>query len=100
MQVGNPETDEFHEWEGIMDYASTHAKIFDPMYNMTKNICNFKLFHWMDECTKSVTLLFDEYREIDIYIIYAPHCLKNSNPGVRTRGSFTDSQNKVVSLKF
>jgi len=41
--VGNPETDEFHDWEGIVDYAWTHAIISDQTYNLIKSICSFKL---------------------------------------------------------
>ena len=100
VQVGDPEIDEFYDWEGLVDYTQIHAIISDPIYSMIKNICNFKLFHWTDECTEAINLLFDEYREIDIYNIYAPRCLKNSNSGVRTRGNFTYSQNKVICLKF
>lgn len=93
--VGNPETDDFHDWEGIVDYAWTHAIISDQTYNLIKSICNFKLLNWTDQCTNAVNLVFEEYNEIDIYNIYAPRCLKNSNSGVRTRGKLTDSQNKV-----
>ena len=97
--MGNPETDEFHDWEGIVDYAWTHTIISNQMYNMIKSICNFKLFNWTDECTKAIVLLFEEYSEIDIYNIYAPRCLKSSNSGVRTRDKLTDSQNKVIHFK-
>ena len=69
------------------------------MYNMIKSICNFKLFNWTDECTKAIDLLFEEYSEIDIYNIYAPHCLMSSNLGVRMRDKLTDSQIKVIHFK-
>eukprot|EP00253_Pinus_taeda_P001168 PITA_01168 len=93
--VGNPETNEFHDWEGIVTYAWTHAIISDQKYNLIKSICNFKVYNWTDECENAVNSVMYDYQEIDIYNIYAPRCLENSSSGVKTRDKLRVSQNKA-----
>lgn len=78
LQVGNPITNDYHDYTGIMDYAWSHSVIPDQLYHKVKQVCDFKLFDWSIECGDAVNQVFDKYSEIDIYNIYAPKCLINS----------------------
>ncbi|KAL5700345.1 Serine carboxypeptidase-like 26 [Ranunculus cassubicifolius] len=73
--VGNPETDDYYDYNGLLDYAWNHAILSDQVYEHAKNVCDFKLFVWTDECNSAVNAVYDVYGEIDIYNIYAPTCL-------------------------
>lgn len=76
--VGNPETDDYYDYSGLLEYAWTHSVIPDHLYQKAKQVCDFKLANWTDECNSAMEKVFDEYSEIDIYNIYAPNCLTNS----------------------
>ncbi|XP_021290845.1 serine carboxypeptidase-like 33, partial [Herrania umbratica] len=76
--VGNPITNDYHDFTGIMDYAWSHSVIPDQLYHKVKQVCDFKLFDWSIKCSDAVNQVFDKYSEIDIYNIYAPKCLVNS----------------------
>ncbi|KAK6265233.1 hypothetical protein QUC31_016070 [Theobroma cacao] len=78
FMVGNPITNDYHDYTGIMDYAWSHSVIPDQLYHKVKQVCDFKLFDWSIECGDAVNQVFDKYSEIDIYNIYAPKCLINS----------------------
>ncbi|KMT16330.1 hypothetical protein BVRB_3g054780 [Beta vulgaris subsp. vulgaris] len=75
--VGNPETDDFYDSTGLLEYAWSHSVISDEQYNKTKEVCDFKTSNWSNECVTSMNLVYGKYREIDIYNIYAPICLSN-----------------------
>ncbi|GLJ38151.1 hypothetical protein SUGI_0776740 [Cryptomeria japonica] len=94
--VGNPETDDSYDYEGIADYAWSHAITSDQTYKLVKRVCNFKGDNWTDDCSSAMSSIFAEYYQIDIYNIYAPTCLDsiNSGTGARTRDS-SSLQNKV-----
>lgn len=78
LQVGNPVTDDNHDYTGIMDYAWSHSVISDEFYHKIKQTCDFKELYWSTECNALVNQVFDIYSEIDIYNIYAPKCLINT----------------------
>lgn len=92
--VGNPETEEYYDSKGLLEYAWSHTVISDQLYIKAKQVCDFNLFNWPEECTKVMGILFEKYREIDIYNIYAPSCLTKST------GSVADSRHdhSVASL--
>ncbi|XVF38922.1 hypothetical protein REPUB_Repub20aG0144200 [Reevesia pubescens] len=73
--VGNPITNDYHDYTGIMDYAWSHSVIPDELYHKIKQVCDFKVSAWSIECNDLVNEVFDKYSEIDIYNIYAPKCL-------------------------
>ncbi|OVA13573.1 Peptidase S10 [Macleaya cordata] len=77
--VGNPETEDYYDSKGLLEYAWSHAVISNQVYEQAKNVCDFKLFNWTDECEKAMNVVFQQYKEIDIYNIYAPTCLTNNN---------------------
>uniref|UniRef100_A0A803MNB9 Carboxypeptidase n=1 Tax=Chenopodium quinoa TaxID=63459 RepID=A0A803MNB9_CHEQI len=76
--VGNPETDDFYDSKGLLEYAWSHTVISDDMYNKTKEVCDFKTLYWPKECVTAMNLVYGKYKEIDFYNIYAPICLSNS----------------------
>ncbi|XP_062178132.1 serine carboxypeptidase-like 33 isoform X2 [Alnus glutinosa] len=76
--VGNPETDDYYDSKGLLEYAWSHAVISDQLYDKAKKVCDFKRFYWSIDCNNAMNQVFDEYQEIDIYNIYAPKCLVNT----------------------
>nr|XP_048322294.1 serine carboxypeptidase-like 33 [Ziziphus jujuba var. spinosa] len=93
--VGNPETDDYYDYKGLLEYAWSHAVISDQLYEKAKQVCDFKLSIWSEECNKAMSQVFEEYREIDIYNIYAPRCLiKNNN--AKNDSNNTESLTKVM----
>ncbi|KAI3988031.1 hypothetical protein MKX01_011820 [Papaver californicum] len=75
--VGNPETDDFYDSRGLLEYAWSHAVVSNQVYDQASNACDFKHLDWTVDCQKAMNLVFQEYKKIDIYNIYAPTCLKN-----------------------
>jgi serine carboxypeptidase-like clade 2 len=84
FQVGNPETDDYYDYKGIVEYAWSHSVISDQHYEKVKQVCDFKKSEWSNECNQVMSELFHYYSEIDIYNIYAPACLSNSTSSVTT----------------
>ncbi|KAK2412190.1 serine carboxypeptidase [Trifolium repens] len=82
--VGNPETDDYYDYKGIVEYAWSHSVISDQHYDKVKQVCDFKKSEWSNECNQVMSELFHYYSEIDIYNIYAPACLSNSTSSVTT----------------
>lgn len=78
LQVGNPETDDYYDSKGFLEYAWSHAVISDQLYDKAKKVCDFKRFYWSIDCNNAMNQVFDKYQEIDIYNIYAPKCLINT----------------------
>jgi serine carboxypeptidase-like clade 2 len=76
--VGNPETDDYYDSKGLLEYAWSHAVISDQLYEKAKKECDFEMFIWSNECTSAMNQVFGQYQEIDIYNIYAPKCLINT----------------------
>ncbi|KAJ8767354.1 hypothetical protein K2173_017398 [Erythroxylum novogranatense] len=76
--VGNPETNDYYDDKGVLEYAWSHAVISDELYNKAKNVCDFRISKRSDDCNEAVNLVFRQYSEIDMYNIYAPACLINT----------------------
>ncbi|KAK1260196.1 Serine carboxypeptidase-like 31 [Acorus gramineus] len=78
--LGNPETSDAHDWEGLVDYAWSHAVISDRTHKIIKDNCNFSSTNTWDnvKCAKAVNEVLDQYREIDIYSLYTSLCITNS----------------------
>ncbi|TVU21048.1 hypothetical protein EJB05_30659 [Eragrostis curvula] len=74
FMVGNPLTDDYYDSKGLAEYAWSHAVVSDEVYERIKKVCNFKFSNWTDECDKAMSIVFEQYHEIDIYNIYAPRC--------------------------
>ncbi|CAL9048909.1 unnamed protein product [Musa banksii] len=72
--VGNPETDEYYDSKGLLEYAWSHTVVSDQVYRLANRVCDFKLFNWTDECNDAMEMVFNQYKEIDIYNVYAPKC--------------------------
>ncbi|KAG1365326.1 serine carboxypeptidase-like 26 [Cocos nucifera] len=72
--VGNPETNDYYDSKGLVEYAWSHAVVSDRAYELVNRVCDFKLFNWTNECNNAMNMLFDQYKVIDIYNIYAPKC--------------------------
>lgn len=78
MQVGNPITNDYYDYKGILEYAWSHSVISDQEYDKARKACNFKLANWTDGCENAMSVVFNHYEEIDIYNIYAPSCRLNN----------------------
>ena len=66
LQVGNPETDYYYDYKGLLEYAWSHAVISDQQYDKAKQLCDFKQFEWSNECNKAMNEVFQDYSKIDI----------------------------------
>ncbi|KAK6913650.1 Peptidase S10, serine carboxypeptidase [Dillenia turbinata] len=77
--VGNPETDDYFDSTGLLEYAWSHAVISDQLFATAKQVCDFRNGNWSKECANAMIQVFQTYREIDIYNIYAPSCLFNTS---------------------
>ncbi|KAK9287852.1 hypothetical protein L1049_016294 [Liquidambar formosana] len=84
--VGNPETDDYYDSKGLLEYAWSHSVISDQIYERAKQVCDFKAINWSSECNDAMNAVFEKYTEIDIYNIYAPKCLLNSKSSVAGSG--------------
>ena len=96
MQVGNPETDDYYDYKGLLEYAWSHTVITDQHYDKAKQACDFKSPNWSSECNIVMNQLFEKYNEIDIYNIYAPKCLTNSTSSLAHSSDSVNSLAKVI----
>lgn len=80
IQLGNPETSYAEDWQGLVDYAWSHAVVSDETYSTIKRSCNFSSDDpWSnDYCSKAVDEVFKQYEAIDIYSLYTPTCTPNA----------------------
>lgn len=46
----------------------------DEVYELIKKVCDFRISNWTDDCDKAMNIVFSQYKEVDIYNIYAPRC--------------------------
>lgn len=74
LKVGNPETDDYYDSKGLLEYAWSHSVVSDQVYKHATKVCDFRLFNWTDECSAAMDIVFNQYRIIDIYNIYDPKC--------------------------
>ncbi|WJX96302.1 hypothetical protein P8452_77528 [Trifolium repens] len=79
--AGNPETNDYYDYKGMVEYAWSHAVISDQHYEKAKQVCDFK-YQWSSKCSQVMDELFNEYSKIDIFNIYAPACRLNSTSTV------------------
>ncbi|KAL2571843.1 hypothetical protein AAZV13_17G033100 [Glycine max] len=94
--VGNPETGDYYDYKGVLEYAWSHAVISDQQYDKAKQLCDFKQFDWPNECNKAMNEVFLDYSEIDIFNIYAPACRLNSTSSI---ADHSNSNNPESSTK-
>ncbi|CAH9080723.1 unnamed protein product, partial [Cuscuta europaea] len=95
--VGNPETDDFYDYKGFLEYAWSHTVISDEEYDVAKRECDFRRVYWSDDCNKAMSLVSTKFKEIDIYNIYAPKCLLNdSSSGAGTNNPTLKKEGRNV----
>ncbi|GMY27975.1 serine carboxypeptidase-like 33 [Fagus crenata] len=92
--VGNPETEDYYDGKGLLEYAWGHTVISDELYNKAKQTCDFKIPGWSIKCNIVMNQVFDKYDEIDIYNIYAPKCLINTTSSQARRSDRVNSLTK------
>lgn len=95
LQVGNPETDDFYDTKGLVEYAWSHAVVSDQVYERINQVCNFKVSNLTNVCVEAMNVVYQQYREIDIYNIYAPTCLINRASSL-DHGRNDNSNTKVI----
>ncbi|KAH9748551.1 serine carboxypeptidase-like 31 [Citrus sinensis] len=78
--LGNPETSTAEDWQGLVDYAWSHAVVSDETHKIILRTCDFNSSDpWSsDECSDAVAEVLKQYKEIDIYSIYTSVCSSNS----------------------
>ncbi|KAL0719317.1 hypothetical protein Bca4012_068641 [Brassica carinata] len=89
--VGNPLTDDEYDNKGILEYAWSHAVISDSLYDTAKRNCDFKSSNWSEPCNVAMKTMFQKYKEIDIYNIYAPKCTTSNSSAASFLGVFSKS---------
>ncbi|CAM8898861.1 unnamed protein product [Rhodiola kirilowii] len=79
--LGNPETSDANDWEGYVDYGWSHAVISDETHKIIKASCNFSSKDvWSNKsCGSGVDELIKQYKEIDMYSLYSPLCIRNTS---------------------
>ncbi|KAL6607797.1 hypothetical protein ACP70R_040860 [Stipagrostis hirtigluma subsp. patula] len=86
--VGNPITNDYYDSKGLAEYAWSHAVVSDEVYERIKRYCDFKNPNWSDDCNAAMNIIFSQYKEIDIYNIYAPKCLLNQTSASSANQAF------------
>ncbi|XP_058071450.1 serine carboxypeptidase-like 31 [Magnolia sinica] len=78
--LGNPETSDALDWQGLVDYAWSHAVVSDETHKVIKSSCNFYSDDtWSnEECTRAVDEVMKQYHQIDIYSLYTSVCTNTS----------------------
>ncbi|KAL4202074.1 hypothetical protein AMTRI_Chr02g261930 [Amborella trichopoda] len=81
-----------HDWEGLVDYAWSHAVVSDETHQIIKDNCNFHSNDtWSNErCKDGVDEVLKQYGEIDIYSLYTPRCIPNASHS-QERNIFSNS---------
>ncbi|XP_059278274.1 serine carboxypeptidase-like 34 [Lycium ferocissimum] len=79
FMIGNALMDDETDQKGMIDYAWDHAVISDHLYDSIKRACNFSSEHLGGECNNLLSQYFAVYRIVDMYSLYAPKCVHNSN---------------------
>ncbi|XP_075652750.1 serine carboxypeptidase-like 33 isoform X2 [Castanea sativa] len=98
--VGNPETDDYYDYKGLLEYAWSHTVITDQHYDKAKQVCDFKSPNWSIECNIVMNQLFEKYNEIDIYNIYAPKCIANGTSSLAHSSDTVNSLAKVNNYRM
>nr|GLL28838.1 serine carboxypeptidase-like 31 [Ipomoea trifida] len=75
--LGNPETSDVQDWQGMVDYAWSHAVISDETHRTIIASCDFNSNDtWSNQdCSQAVNELLKQYKEIDIYSLYTSVCI-------------------------
>ncbi|KAL3321479.1 hypothetical protein AABB24_039216 [Solanum stoloniferum] len=98
--VGNPETNDYYDYKGILEYAWSHAILYDSEYQKAKQVCDFKVSNWSDTCNDAMQVLWDKYNEIDIYNIYGPKCLVNTSSSSASDTVNTNNASQVKAPNY
>lgn len=98
--VGNPETDDYFDSKGLLEYAWSHSVVSDEVYEKAKAVCDFKKWSWSNECNQAMNVVYGKYREIDIYNIYAPICVSSSTQKSTYSSLFKGKNDGLSSLKM
>ncbi|KAH9289438.1 hypothetical protein KI387_033555, partial [Taxus chinensis] len=98
FMVGNPETHDAHDWRGQMDYAWSHAVVSDETQRIIKENCDFDSNNTWDNqnCTDAVDEVFAQYKEIDMYSLYTPKCIRKNTNATSGVTQFKYSRNKMM----
>lgn len=104
MQLGNPETSDAEDWQGMIDYAWSHAVISDQTYKTVRESCDFNSNDtWSnDHCSDAVDEVLKNYNKIDMYSLYTSVCLGDlANAENKSKQVvFKKSTSKMVSYKL
>jgi serine carboxypeptidase-like clade 2 len=88
VQIGNAAIDDVADQTGMIDYAWDHAVISDRLYDEIKSKCNFSNEHPSSGCNLALSDYFHLYGIIDMYSLYTPTCVNQSNSTSARRRPF------------
>ena len=88
VQMGNAVIDDVSDQTGMIDYAWDHAVISDHLYDEIKSKCNFSDEHPSSGCNLAINDYFQVYGIIDMYSLYTPTCVNQSNSTSARRRPF------------
>ncbi|MQL74195.1 hypothetical protein Taro_006556 [Colocasia esculenta] len=95
--LGNPETSDGHDWQGMTDYAWSHAVVSDQTHGSILKDCDFFSSNpWSNSCSAGVDEVLDQLHKIDIYSLYTPVCIKNSTGSPPTRRLLSRNSSKMM----
>lgn len=79
VQLGNPETCYADDWQGILDYAWSHAIVSEETHKTIEESCDFYSGNqWSDDCSQAAEEVYRQYKEIDMYSLYTSGCIGNT----------------------
>ncbi|XP_074329231.1 uncharacterized protein LOC141666888 isoform X5 [Apium graveolens] len=77
--LGNPETCYADDWQGILDYAWSHAIVSEETHKTIKESCDmYSGNQWSDDCSQAAEEVYRQYKEIDMYSLYTSGCIGNT----------------------
>ncbi|KAL8058433.1 hypothetical protein ABFX02_03G017400 [Erythranthe guttata] len=87
IMIGNAVLDDETDFKGLIDYAWDHAVISDALYSQIQKTCNFSTpnFNFTKECDDALDEYFSVYYIIDMYSLYAPTCVVDTNTNSTTK---------------
>ncbi|KAK3164306.1 hypothetical protein QOZ80_1AG0015610 [Eleusine coracana subsp. coracana] len=56
--VGNGITDEYYDEKALVEFAWSHSVISDQIYENVKNVCDFRLPYFTNECADAMDLVY------------------------------------------
>jgi len=83
--MGNAVINDITDLKGIYDYALGHAIISKEVYDGITRDCDLSKERQTRNCTVNIAKFLKAYSDIDIFSIFSPICLKDSERPASTK---------------